>query len=199
MKNLIIFSSVLLWILLSSFTVGGLPKTFEEMLERGKMTFQQPEGYEKTKIIQNKQMNYEYAIKHTKENLEIRYAIRPLDSYLRDYDKWEKDTSEGKGILIHPNKWYKTSMQTTALNISGGQFPQIAEFEPEAVKQEFNADWGASAIVPLGQEFGQDYQFCMFVALHKDNCADAYCFILSDKRENFKKITEIEYYSLKFK
>jgi len=198
MNKIKLFSTGLIFLILTSFTSDSLPKTFTDLLDRASLTFQKPVGLEETKIIENRQMNYEYAIKYPKKRFEVRYAIRPLDNLIHDYEEKEKNKNPGD-INIHPNKLYSSLLQVTALNISGGQLPEIIVFDKEAVKQEFNADWGATTFVEVGKEFGQKYKYCMIVAIHKDNIADAYFFYLADSKDDFDKLMDPAFHSLKFK
>lgn len=198
MNKMKTFGTGLLLFVLTSFGANNLPKTFTDLLNRGKLTFQEPAGFVKTPTIENSQMNYEYAIKHPKKNFEVRYAIRPLDNLLRDHEEKEKNKKSGD-IHIHPNKLCSSLLQMTTLNISGGQLPEVTVFDKEAVKQEFNADWGATTFVEVGKEFGQEYKYCMIVAIHKDNFADAYFFYLSDTKDGFDELMNPAFHSLNFK
>lgn len=198
MKTIKTLSTGLLFLVLTSFSSDNLPKTFTDLLDRANLTFQMPTGFEETKTIENRQMNYEYAVKHPKKKFEVRYAIRPLDNLIRDYEEKEKNKKPGD-INIHPNKLYSSLLQVTTLNISGGQLPEITVFDKQAVKQEFNADWGATTFVEVGKEFGQKYKYCMIVAIHKDNFADAYFFYLSDSKDGFDELMNPAFHSLKFK
>lgn len=189
---------ILICFVLTSFTSDSLPKTFTDLLDRANMSFVKPIGLEETTPIENTEMNYEYALKYPKKRFEVRYAIRPLDNLLLEYEENEKNKESG-AIYIHPNKLYSSLLQVTALNISGGQLSEVIEFDKEAVKQEFNADWGATTIVGVGEEFGQDYKYCMIIALHKDNVADAYFFYLFDTKKGFDDLIKPAFHSLKFK
>lgn len=183
---------------LTSFKENKLPKTFTKLLDRGKMTFLRPEGLVEVPTIDNEQMNYEYALKYPDKNYEVRYAIRPLDIIMKEYQESIKNKKEGETIL-HPNKYCSPSLQATVLNISGGQLPNIAQFDNEAVKNEFNADWGATTFVEVGEEFGQSYKYCVVVAIHKDDTGDAYIFFLSDTKVDFEKNMQAAFHSLRFK
>lgn len=188
----------LLTLVLMSFSADNLPKKFSDLLDRAQMTFIAPEGLKSTRIIENRQMNYEYALKYPATDFEVRYAVRPLDYLLKDYEQKEKNKKPGD-INIHPNKFYNTSLQATILNISGGQMPEIKAFDKHAVKQEFNADWGALAFFETGKEFGQDYKYCLVVAIHKDDVADAYFFYLAKSQDRFDELMQPAFHSLKFK
>lgn len=198
MNKIRTFGTGILLLVLTSFTSENLPEEFTDLLDRSKLLFQKPTGFEEIKTIENPQMNYEYAIKHPKKNFEVRYAIRPLDDLLRSYEEKEKNKKPGD-INIHPNKLYSSLLQVTTLNISGGQLPEVTVFDKQAVKQEFNADWGATTFVEVGEEFGQKYKYCMIVAIHKDNLGDAYFFYLSDTKDGFDELMDPAFQSLKFK
>jgi hypothetical protein len=187
-----------LLIAITSFTTDNVPKEFTDLLDRAKLNFQNTVGLEETKIIVNRQMNYEYALKYPKKKFEVRYAIRPLDDLIKDYNQREKDKKPGD-VNIHHNKLYASMFQATILNISGGKLPQIAAFDKQAVKAEFNADWGATTMVEVGKEFGQEYKYCMIVAIHKDNIADAYFFYLSDTKDGFDELMLPAFHSMRFK
>ena len=45
---------------------------------------------------------------------------------------------------------------------------------------------------------GQKYKYCMVVAIHKDNLADAYIFYLSDTKDEFLELMKPAFYSLIF-
>lgn len=188
----------LLVLFLAAFKSNKAPTTFKDQLEKSGMTFEMPKGFAETGIIANRQMNYEYAIKHNDKQFEVRFALRPLADLIKNYNELEKNKKPGD-INLSPNKFYTAALQTTVLNISGGRMPQFNQFPPQAVKAEFNAEWGATTIVEVGKEFGQNYKYCMIVAIHKDNLADAYYFYLSDKQETINELIEPVFHCLKFK
>ena len=181
-----------------SYSFSVKPDQFSELLTRSDLIFTQPENFTSVEIVDQNNMQYEYALKHNSKNFEVRYAIRPLDELLKTYEKKEKNKKEGD-INIHPNKLYKTLLQSTTMNISGGYLPEMVVFDSLAVRQEFNADWGATTYVEVGNAFGANYKYCITVAIHKNNVADAYLFFLSDNTENFDDIMLTAFHSLKFK
>jgi hypothetical protein len=162
------------------------------------MTFNQTEGYSETPKIENQQMNYDYAIINQTKDFEIRYAIRPLDELIKDYNERKKNEKLGD-TNIHPNKLHVGLFHSVIFNVSGGKFSKINEFTPEAVKKEFNADWGAMAMVEVGKEFGQNYKYCFLITIHKDNVGDAYCFYLTNTQEGFAKNLQAPFHCLMFK
>jgi hypothetical protein len=193
-----LLNALVLVLFISAFQSDKIQVNFKDQLAIAGMMIDMPKGFVETKIISNQQMNYEYAIKHPEKNFEVRYAIRPLGELIKSYNENEKNKKPGD-ININPNQFFASSFQATCLNISGGQMPRVNQFPKQAVKSEFNADWGATTFMKVGKEFGQQYQFCMLVAIHKDNLADAYIFYLSDKQETISELVEPVFHSLKFK
>nr|WKN36035.1 hypothetical protein K4G66_27085 [Tunicatimonas sp. TK19036] len=183
------------FLLLTSFIYTDFSGEFKKLLYRTNMSLKEPKGLTITNPIKNEQMNWELAYKHPEKRFEVRYAIRPMDTHLKDYQM--SKANEGS-ISIHPNKWYKSSFEATLLNISGGQLPYYSAFDPEAVKNEFNADWGAVTMVNVDEEFGQDYDYCFLVFIHRDNFGDAYIFYLADDKETLNEEIEPIFHNLKF-
>jgi len=194
-----IFTVGFLFLAISSFASDNvLPKSFTDILVKANMTFEMPKGLIETTIIENRQMNYEYALKYPDKRFEVRFAIRPLGKLISDYR--EKETNKKPGeIFLNPNKLYSSLFKATVLNISGGKMPENMEFDKASVKVDFNADWGATTFVVPGKEFGQDYKYCMVVAIHKDDFGDAYIFFLADSTDKFSELSDPAFYSLKFK
>jgi len=150
--------------------------TFENLLDSNNMTFEVPKNYIEIEPIKNRQMNYEKAYKHPTERFEVRYAIRNQDF-----------------------GFYKQIFEMTVLNISGGQLPEYNSFGTEAVKSEFGANAGMTVMVQVGEEFGQDYKYCLLVYIHKKGVGDGYIFYLADKKEIISDLMMPIFHALKFK
>jgi hypothetical protein len=181
---------------LTAFKADNLPQKFVDRLNRAQMSFTQPDGYSAIPTITNDQMHYEYALKYIGKNFEIRYAVTPLDSVFIQYEAMIK---AGTKMIYGPNQLYSGALISTAMNLSGDNMPQIKEFPKTAVSTEFNADWGATCVFHVTGSFGDGYNTCMIVAIHKDNLGDAYIFYLTDSPENFRDLLEPAFHALKFK
>lgn len=185
-------------LVLTSFTTEKTTSTFQEKLLKAKMNFEMPKDFKEVPIISNMQMNYDFAIKHVEKDFEVRFALRPLDDMLKTYLEKEKNKQAGE-INMSPNKLYQGSFVAIAFNISGGKMLKgSSAFPPEAIKAEFNADWGAMTMVEAGKEFGQDYKYCVMVAIHKNDVADAYYFYLANDQQTIKEQMQPVFHSLKF-
>ncbi|UOQ96298.1 hypothetical protein MUN81_13675 [Hymenobacter sp. 5317J-9] len=168
-------------------------------LAAARMTLAVPAGWVEVPVIANEDMSYEYAVRHPKRRLEVRYALRPLAGMLAEYarSKKQKDVT-----MVDPNEMYQTLFRTVKLNIGphaqpgqsmddmlAAEFAQpLNEFPAAAIKEEFGADWGATAILQPRASFGQRYKQCLVVALHKRNAADAYCFFMFDDQADLKDV-----------
>jgi len=186
---------VFLLIILNFSAIGQDIKEFKSLLGECGMNVNIPAGFIEAKIIENGDMNYEYAIKYPNKEFELRYAIRPIR-----YKKYANDTvkNEMEGQRPFRNSSYGTILQTIVLNITGGVDYEIRAFDKNAVKKEFNADWGATTFVELKSDFGKGYKYCMIVTIHKDDVADAYYFYLSNTKENFSKNEGPLFHTLRF-
>lgn len=198
MKKLKSAPIAFLFLLLTAFKTSDLPASFTSLLDRAQLAFTLPALYIQAPVIQNQQMNYNLALKHSDKNFEIRYAVRPLDTLLAQYERREKNKSAGD-VNISPNNLYRAAFMATMLNISGGRMPGMNEFGKDDVKKEFNADWGATSICEPAGDFGKGYKYCIGVAIHKNNLADYYCFYLTDNQANFSTLMQPVFYALKFR
>lgn len=198
MKNITSLAIGFFLLVLTSFTTEKTTSGFQEKLLKAKMNFEMPKDFKEVPIISNMQMNYDYAIKHVEKNFEVRFALHPLDNMLKTYLEKEKNKQAGE-INMSPNKLYQGSFVAIAMNIAGGKMLKgSSKFQPEAIKAEFNADWGAMTMVEAGKEFGQDYKYCLMVAIHKDDVADAYYFYLANDQQTLKEQMQPVFHSLKF-
>lgn len=198
MKNTLILLFCLLMLFSSFSTDTNSSQSFFDLLEKTKMEFKMPESFIVGSTIENNQMNYEYVIKNQVKKFEVRYAIRPLGSMIENYKEKLKNKQPGD-YLTDPNKYYSASFQAITFNISEGKNAGRQEFDKNAVQSEFNADWGAMTFVETGKSFSQGYKYCMMVAIHKDDCADAYIFFMADDKEKIMELAFPAFHSLKFK
>ncbi len=168
---------------------------FISILDDCGMNFTKPDGIEESIIIDNYDMEYEYALKYSDKDFEVRYSIRPIT--YKNYAN-EDLKNEMEDLRLFRNSQYKIIFQTVILNITGGVDYNIQVFNNDAVKNEFNADWGATTFVELNSDFGKDFKYCLIVAIHKNDVADAYYFYLANSKENFMDYAKPLYYTLQF-
>ena len=186
-----------LLIILTSFSSDNLPKSFTSLLARANLSFHPPLGFKETKIIENQQLKYDYALKDNTRNFELRYLIMPLDSTIINFNEFTKKNKTS--FITHPNKMYPMLFNKLLFDLSGGNYSEITEFDQKGAKLDFNADWGAISFFEVNKEFGQKYKTSMILAIHKDNFGDAYCIFLSENADKFKELMGAGFYTLQFK
>jgi hypothetical protein len=168
---------------------------FKSIVDNCGMNFNKPNGFIESQIIDNDDMRYEYALKYSDKNFEVRYSIRPIR-----YKNYSNDTvkNEMESQRSFRNSQYETILKAVILNITGGVDYKVQAFDKDAVKKEFNADWGATTFVELNSDFGKDFKYCMIVAIHKDDIADAYYFYLLNSKDKFMDYVNPLFHSLRF-
>jgi hypothetical protein len=175
------------------------------LLERANLIFVIPKDCDFVPIIKNNQVYYNLAYK-LKSGIEIRYHISPYDSLLSRYNAYLDRKAKGikpvdpeKGeyteYMSNPNDGYKSYFHAIIFNITEktdssfkNAINRAKEFPPEAVKKEFNADWGAYAFCKLDKEFGQDYEVCSVNIIHKKDCGMVVCFRLFRDPDHAKQL-----------
>ncbi|GAB4148506.1 MAG: hypothetical protein Fur0041_22060 [Bacteroidia bacterium] len=169
---------------------------FIAMLDTTGLMFEMPEGFRETVVRQNKDLWYSFAIKHKKEQYEIRYSVWSLKPALADYQKCLQDTN---CKMIHPNSIYLGRIQSNVLNMTGGQMWNIDPFPVPSVKREFNADAGGSSFFEFKCEFGKGYKYGQMVYLHKNDVADVIITYMSNDKKVHTALMEKAFHALKFK
>lgn len=194
MKNRFLILTIGLLGLISS-VYGQNYDEFKSILDDCGMNFTKPTGFDESKVIDNDDMGYEYALKYSDKDFEVRYSIRPIR-----YKNYANDTvkNEMEGQRPFRNSQYGIILQTVILNITGGIDYKVQAFDKDSVKKEFNADWGATTFVELNSDFGKGFKYCMIVAIHKDDIADAYYLYLSNSKDKFMDYVDPLFHSLRF-
>jgi hypothetical protein len=140
-------------------------------------------------------MDYDYAIKYPDKDFELRYALRPIRYKVYASDDEKKETESQRAFR---NSSKVTIFKTVILNITGGKDYEVQAFDKDAVKKEFNADFGITSFVDLNSDFGKGYKYCMLVMIHKDDVADAYYFYLSNTKDKFSENMNALFHTLRF-
>lgn len=197
MKTLFKIISVVVFLLIFNTLQGQNINEFKSILKNCGMIVTIPPGFKEPAITENDDMNYEYALKYPNKDFEIRYAIRPITYKQYTNDEVKSELEEQKDFR---NAQYEIIFKTVILNLTGGVEYKYTVFNPEAVKAEFNADWGATTFLDLNPngQFGKGYKYCMIVTIHKKDKADGYYFYLSNTKENFMDNVNPLFHSLKF-
>jgi hypothetical protein len=187
---------VMLLTMITFTAIGQNLQDFKSKLANCKMKLNIPTGYIESKVIENHDMGYDYAIKSQDNDFELRYAIRPITqtTYANDTEKKMMEDH-----IAFRNSSYKVILMTIIINVAGGdQATKLQVYDESAVKKEFNADWGATTIVETKSDFGKGFKTCMIVTIHKKDVADAYFFFMFSTKEQFMKYALPLFHSLQF-
>ncbi|MBN1496311.1 MAG: hypothetical protein JXA07_06050 [Spirochaetes bacterium] len=177
-----------------------ISNNFTKLCASSDITYSIPEGFRPVEIKQNPDLAYHYAVKHKNKKLEIRYSIFPLKEDAEAYNEYVKNRSKKRIILIDPNKDHELSAITAAMNISRSKIKEgFHTFNPDAVKLDCNADWGASYYIENNSIYGKGYKYSLVVALHKKNRANAFIVYLFDTEEDVGNEIAASFCNLKFK
>lgn len=203
-KKLFIALFAFVLVISPSYAGNDLPEEFAELLKRAELTFKIPENFIETEIVENSHMLYEYALKHPTEKFEVRYAIRPIDDMVKEYDEWKKNSKEGE-TKFDPRALYPSIVLAVASNISadqilkeGGKTDKISSFPEESVRNEFGADAGMTGVVRPREGFSSDYKHCMVVAINKKDKGTAFCFYLFDDPSILSRVMLPIFHNLRF-
>jgi hypothetical protein len=195
MKHFRLAILAFLALIISNSGFGQSLSEFEATLKECGMTLNIPSTFVESKVVANKNMDYDYAVKYPDKNFELRYAVRPIKYRVYPNDSVKKAV-ESK--IIFRNTTYEESLKSIIFSITGGYQYEFKAFEKSAAQDEFNADWGSITMVEVRSEFGKGWRFCMIVALHKDNVADAYYFYMSNAQDIFPASMKPLFHSLRF-
>jgi|GEM_PF-6839172 len=158
----------------------GLADDFHKKLSQMGMTFTMPEGYVSISPKPNKDMNYDFAIRHPKANYEIRYALRPFEG---GDQRWEFEF-----IVIACNISGKDPG-----NFASGSPEEPNYWSPDDVKAAFGGDSGLFVgIENLRSEFAGDYKSCVMTGIHRDNVGEAYTFHLFGASQEGRPAPDID-------
>jgi hypothetical protein len=182
-------------ILIQTNVFGQKLNEFKSVLDNCGMHVEIPSGFREKEVFMNDEVNYDYAICSPDQDFELRYAIHPI--LLKHY---ANDTlrNEMQSMREFRNTQYGMFLETIINNINGGVDIDLKEIDKNTIQTEFNATWGAIAFVELNSEFGKGFKYCMVVAIHKKDVADAYYFYLSNTKDRFMDQVSPLFHTLKF-
>lgn len=187
-----------------------IPKKFAKLLEANGLEFRMPDSFNIVATHKNPDMYYDLAIKSKTRDIEIRYAIMPLNDLVDSFEKSKKDTTLK---AINPDAGFaKMVLWMDANNIADSVLPgydsletdpmfkSITSFPVADLKHDFNANWGAFAILFPRKTFARGYKHCIIVAIHKNKTANAIMVYLYNKTEDTNSIFKNEVFdALRFK
>ena len=161
---------VIILLCYQSIYCDDIPKEFQELLDRGKLTFEPPSNMKLTKVTKDTLMRYDIAYKDSKNNFEIRINIMPLDSS----DK------------------VKENLDILSLAKQGSY--EAVDARPEL----FNSDKAGVAEFEFNELYGKAYKYGSILFIHKEKCADVYIFYLGVEKKTFAQQVIDNLFIIKF-
>lgn len=160
-----------------------------------------PAGYRPTPVVENRDMQYDFAIRHPTRRIEVRYALRPQSAaHRRDYADFGAGKLSPGSVVLDPNATWRTDLLAVALNLGGGVEPtEPNAFPPAAVAREFGATAGATTSLLRPQsQFGKGWQQIVMFVIHRDDVGEGYVFVLLDDPNDFPTYGPATFHSLQF-
>lgn len=142
--------------------------------KRGNADIFLPKGYDLVAPVPNRQVTYDFGMKHRTENYEIRVRFdRPLGVSAGQRKELERTRPGSKLVsFVDPGKPSTAWAQSMGINLSGQPVSHFEIFPDKAVKKEFGADWGVTseAFGLKDPDFAGRYSFARIAAqvLKKD-------------------------------
>jgi len=195
MKRILIIT-FLTFFAINSYCQTLTLEEFQKQADLSGLQFEMPTGYKITEVKENRDLQYSFAIINSEGTMEVRYSLFPMKKMLDAYEKSKKNPNE---IMINPNNIYVGLMTANGMNMTSGIMPRIGDFPTQAVKEEFNADYGGNSFFEFNCEFGKGYKYGQFVCLHKENVADVVITFMSNDRNTHSDLMDIPFHALKFK
>jgi hypothetical protein len=174
---------------------------FEEKVQSLGLVFKPPEGYQVVTPKENRDMKYDYALRHPTKKYEIRYALQPFPKgMLEEYKQWSEKKDKGDAVMTDPNLMFKMAFQTIRSNIAGkGEVLGSQDFNPASVKAHFGGDSGAMALVcDMTSQFAGDFVCCTMIGIHKKDFGQIYIFHMCDDVLAVKEEMDLTNFSLRF-
>lgn len=167
------------------------PSTFEELVAGSGLSYTRPAGFQETPVVVNGLWSYEHAVLKTDSNVEIRYAVRPIERMEIAYDDPHSNAPD-------PNHIFPMMFQTLIGLLSDGRHTPSREYPPDQARSKFNANWAAAALFDVDPRFTEQFKLALMIAMHKNNLADAYAIYLFNDYEQAKPVINATMDSLKF-
>jgi hypothetical protein len=176
------FALVLAFVPAAIHAQVALNAQFSQELEENGLKFRETAlmGYTATPISANPHMNYELAVRSKKLPLEIRYAIR----------RWPPSfqTADDASIMLDATL-LNIAKATDRKDPASGILNSV-KFDTKAVRNDFNAEWGATALVIPKKEFAAGFDRCMVVYIFRKQTG-AYMFYLFNDQGKETAMEEI--------
>lgn len=146
---------------------------FHTLLTEAGIAFSPPPDFVPCPVRENSVFRYQHAVRSPSGELEVRYRV---DSFAR-LEAERKAATAGVEMLasVSLDQLHATNFMAIVFNLSGGMFVEPTIFKPETTTLLYAADWSALSFIRLANnDFSQNYDSALVLAIHKDGVADVY-------------------------
>lgn len=170
-------------------TAAAAPKGFAAEVAKLGLILDTPAGYSEITVRENRDVTYQHALLSADQRIEMRFAIRLYGADLPE--------------PMRTRQFSWTFFMTGIMNLTHGG--QTGDSAPPVVvhHDEFGADDARMVImrfhdIDKPEYFGNGYQLCVAVYLHRDSVGDAYTFVLFKDESDLKNMNEPTIHSFRF-
>ena len=146
---------------------------FQQLLEEGGLAFQPPEGMQAKKVEPAYVMPYEARYVSKGGELEVRYAIRPLQRIQIDYQ-------DPHNAAPAPNDLFNMLFRTLSETLARDHQVISRIYPADKAREEYRAGWAAVGVFDLSPDISSEYREAMLIAIHQNDKADAYTLFLTN-------------------
>lgn len=192
--GLVVFATAL-WVqsaLVAATGTDAGQARFAELLSQHRIELNVDNGFESQPVEANALVDYEGAVRAADGAMEIRYLIRPLAAMQIDYD-------DPHGAMPDPNHIFPLLFEALVSRLSGGSYAPSRPFSEQQARDEFNADWAATAVFDVDAEFSTEFRQGIIVGIHRRGEIDAYVVVLYNDFDQIKPRLEAAMRSLTFR
>lgn len=112
---------------------------FDDLLKESGLSFQLTKGFKEITVEPEYVMPYEKRLLSDDGELEIRYAIRPLNRIEIAYE-------DPHNSAPHPNDLFEMLFRTLTETLAGGTHVISRAYTAEQARKNFNAGWASSTL-----------------------------------------------------
>ena len=164
---------------------------FDKLLQESDLVFTPVAGFREAPVEPDYVMPYEKRLVSSDGQLEVRYAIRPLDRIEIDYE-------DPHNSAPAPNDLFEMLFRSLSETMAGKSHVYSRAYLPQDAKKDFNAGWATIGVFDVLPDISKDYRQAMLVAIHQNDKADAYILLLTNDLQGQKANIKSARDSLKF-
>lgn len=164
---------------------------FDALLKESGLSFQLTTGFKEIAVEPEYVLPYEKRLLSDDGELEIRYAIRPLNRIEIAYE-------DPHNSAPHPNDLFEMLFRTLTETLAGGSHVITRAYTAEQARKFFNAGWASAGVFDISPDVSDKYKQAMMITIHHNDKADAYLLMLTNNLGTKKKIIKELKQSLKF-